>query len=79
VRNSVNHSRGRSVAVKGWVDFDRGRVVVSDDGVGFDTAQVPQGHFGLIGMAERANMSGVRLDVSSAETGTNVTIEWGAT
>ena len=77
LRNAINHSRGTTVAVKGWVDFDRGRVVVSDDGTGFDIAQVPQGHFGLIGMQERANMSGIRLDMSSSEIGTNVTIEWG--
>ena len=77
LRNAVNHSRGTIVAVKGWVDFDRGRVVVSDDGNGFDITQIPQGHFGLVGMQERAHMSGIRLDVSSSEIGTNVTIEWG--
>ena len=77
LRNAVNHSRGQTVTVKGWVDFDRGRVVVSDDGTGFDITHIPQGHFGLIGMRERATMSGIRLDLSSSEIGTNVTIEWG--
>ena len=50
---------------------------MSDDGTGFDPGAVGTGHFGLIGMRERASDSGVRLDVSSSEVGTNVTIEWG--
>jgi len=77
VRNAVNHSRGKTVTVKGWVDFDRGRVVVLDDGTGFDIDHIAQGHFGLVGMQERASMSGIHLDLSSSEIGTNVTIEWG--
>jgi signal transduction histidine kinase len=79
VRNAVNHSGGESVSVKGWVDFDRGRVVISDDGIGFDPAEDREGHFGLVGMQERAKASGIRLDVTSASSGTNVTIEWGTT
>ena len=77
-RNAANHSDGSKVTIKGWVDFDRGRVVVSDDGSGFNPDAVPDGHFGLIGMRERAEASGLRLDVSSSGGGTNVTIEWGA-
>jgi signal transduction histidine kinase len=77
VRNAVNHSTGELVSIRGWVDFDRGRVVVSDDGSGFNPANVPDGHFGLIGMSERAADSGIRLDVSTMRGGTSVTIEWG--
>lgn len=79
MRNAVNHSSGQNVNVKGWVDFDRGRVVVSDDGSGFDPTDRPEGHFGLIGMQERAKATGIRLDVTSSPSGTIVTIEWGVT
>lgn len=77
VRNAVNHSGGTLVTVRGWVDFDRGRVVISDDGNGFDVDTVPRGHFGLVGMRERANDSGLRLELLSSQAGTTVTIEWG--
>jgi signal transduction histidine kinase len=79
IRNATNHSNGDRVTVRGWVDFERGRVVVLDDGTGFDPAVVPTGHFGLIGMSERAAESGIRLDFSSSEAGTAVTLEWGTT
>lgn len=76
-RNAVNHSQGTAVVIHGWVDFDRGRVVVADNGKGFDQAVVPEGHFGLVGMTERATQSGIRLSLSSSNEGTTVTIEWG--
>lgn len=79
LRNAANHSNGERITIRGWIDFDRGRVVVSDDGDGFDPSVVPTGHFGLIGMRERAAESGIRLDFTSSETGTTVTIEWGNT
>lgn len=77
LRNAANHSNGDLVTIRGWVDFDRGRVVVLDDGEGFDPTLVPTGHFGLIGMRERAAESGIRLDFTSGRDGTTVTIEWG--
>jgi signal transduction histidine kinase len=79
LRNAANHSDGERVTIRGWIDFDRGRVVVLDDGTGFDPAVVPVGHFGLIGMRERAADSGIRLDFTSGDAGTTVTIEWGTT
>jgi signal transduction histidine kinase len=77
LRNAANHSNGDHILIRGWVDFDRGRIVVLDDGNGFDSAIVPTGHFGLIGMRERADESGILLDFTSSDAGTTVTIEWG--
>lgn len=79
IRNAINHSSGDTVIVKGWADFDRGRVVVSDNGSGFDPNTERQGHFGLVGMRERAANSALRLDISSTAQGSDVTIEWGTT
>lgn len=79
LRNAVSHSSGDTVTIKGWVDFDRGRVVVSDNGTGFDPQESRTGHFGLVGMRERASNSTLRLDISSGALGTDVTIEWDGT
>lgn len=76
LRNAVNHSGGSRIQVTGWVDFDRGRIAVADNGNGFDPSSVEGGHFGLIGMRERADEAGVTVDVTSAGTGTRVFIEW---
>ena len=76
LRNAVNHAGADHIRVNGWVDFDRGRVSVVDDGDGFDPESVGHGHFGLIGMQERGQDAGVEVDVSSGEGGTRVLIEW---
>jgi len=46
------------------------RLTVRDDGVGFEVPEAPdefagQGHFGLLGLAERAELIGANLQVSS--------------
>jgi signal transduction histidine kinase len=74
--NARNHSGCRTV----WVICDSGprelRVGVRDDGCGFDPAQAPpSGHWGLIGMRERAASIGARLTVTSAPgAGTEVVL-----
>ncbi|MFN2155314.1 MAG: ATP-binding protein, partial [Anaerolineae bacterium] len=52
-------------------------LVVRDDGQGFDPTQpVPEGHYGLQGMRERAEMVGGVLTVDSAPSrGTTVRFE----
>jgi NarL family two-component system sensor histidine kinase YdfH len=40
---------------------------VRDDGQGFDPEAVEAGHYGLLGMRERARLAGGRLDVSSEQ------------
>jgi len=79
VRNALRHAGASTVRVHGWIDFDRGRLVVEDDGTGFDPGAVPDGHYGLVGMRERATRSGLTLDVSPTSDGTRVTTAWGET
>jgi len=58
------------------LDVEDGRVWlhVVDDGEGM--AEEREGHYGLVGMRERAAMIGARLDVVSAPSqGTRVTVE----
>ncbi|RRR76332.1 MAG: PAS domain S-box protein [Candidatus Viridilinea halotolerans] len=67
--NIVRHARAREI----WVQLrcvDDLRLMVRDDGEGFDLAEVEarvaRGEsFGLLGMRERANLSGGRLTITS--------------
>jgi signal transduction histidine kinase len=77
LRNAIRHSGASTITVKGASDFDHGTVIVSDDGDGFSPAKVPDGHFGLIGMEERAHKIEAALDVTTGPSGTTVTISWG--
>ncbi len=78
LRNAVRHSRAARVTVEGFVDHGAGSVVVRDDGIGFDPGAVSGRHYGLIGMAERAEAAELTLKVdSSPGAGTAVSIGWG--
>ena len=50
-------------------------LTLADDGIGFDADSTPFGHFGLVGMRERADEIGAELNVVSAPgNGTSVQI-----
>lgn len=77
-RNAHTHSGASKIVVTGQVDRTFGRCTVVDDGVGFDPEHEPDGHYGLVGMRERATKIGATLKFDSkAGTGTAVTVEWG--
>lgn len=70
LRNVAKHARARNVAVK--VSFDEHEVTatIEDDGMGFDAPDAPTayaraGHFGLMGMQERAQLFGGNVYVKS--------------
>lgn len=68
VANSVRHARAHKVFVSLCTQGQEVRLLVRDDGCGFDpktTFSTLQGHFGLIGMRERAARVGGRLVVES--------------
>ena len=79
VRNAVAHSHSRAIRLTGSVDRDQGWVTVADDGKGFDPGIEPHGHFGVLGMRERATKIGAALEVDSKPgDGTRVTVSWGS-
>lgn len=77
--NSVNHA-GESVARSVTVRAVRGgvRVIVADEGAGFDPAEVPMGRLGVrVSILERVANAGGHASVESAPgKGTTVRIDW---
>ena len=78
VRNALAHANAHTITIGGQVDRGGGLLVVEDDGNGFDPADRPEGHFGLVGMHERAEKIGASVTIEAARgSGTRVEIEWG--
>ena len=78
-RNAHLHSDATKVVISGQVDRSYGACSVVDDGQGFDPNHEPDGHFGLIGMRERASKIGATIKFESKPgVGTAVTVEWGS-
>ena len=63
--NVVRHARARRVTVRWQTTPQYTQLVVEDDGVGFDVAQIPADRHGLIGMQERARLLGGTLTLRS--------------
>jgi signal transduction histidine kinase len=74
--NARRHSGCRIVWVACAYDSRALRMAVRDDGGGFDPMQAsPKGHWGLVGMRERASAIGARLTITSAPgAGTEVVL-----
>jgi len=72
VNNSVKHSGGRNVEVSLDADAEELILTIKDDGRGFATETADGsrvGHYGLIGMRERAMQIGADLSFDSAPAG----------
>jgi signal transduction histidine kinase len=78
VANVVRHAHARSIRLQLEYGTRRVRLVVTDDGRGFVVERnfhAYQGHWGLLGMQERASELGGALSVRSAPgSGTTVTL-----
>ena len=79
VRNAIEHSQATRLSIEGEVDRDRGNITVADNGRGFDPDDLPPGHYGVLGMRERAKEIGGTLEIESRPSGgSRVTIAWEA-
>ncbi|MBI1794167.1 MAG: hypothetical protein HYR70_08235 [Chloroflexi bacterium] len=73
LNNVVHHAKARRAAL--YMAFDTEiKLEVADDGIGFSVPKsptdfAPSGHFGLLGMRERADLIGARLEVQSGAGG----------
>jgi signal transduction histidine kinase len=74
--NIVKHAGASSVSIIVMASGPSVRLVVEDDGSGFDTAQVRDGALGLIGIRERVAILGGRFELQSAPgAGTTIVVE----
>lgn len=76
LNNMVRHAQATSVRVAIGRTDGHVRLVIADDGVGFDPAATDQGGLGLRGMQERAAGIGATLSVQSHPgSGTRISVE----
>lgn len=75
--NIARHARATRIVVRLEFDPHRLRLRIEDNGVGFDQTRAPgDGHFGLIGMGERAKRLAGGLVIDSAPgRGASITVE----
>lgn len=82
LRNVERHAGAASVEVGLHAAAGQATLTVRDDGAGFDPdgdRLAAGGHYGLLGMTERAALAGGRLEVDSAPgAGTTVTVRFPA-
>jgi signal transduction histidine kinase len=76
--NATRHGGGMDLRARAWRDGDRLCLDVSDRGPGFDPGQAERdGHLGLAGMRERAELLGGSFMVDAAPgRGTTVRVCW---
>lgn len=76
--NALKHGEPRSIVVRLVFTEDTVRLMVEDDGRGFDPAQAAtprEGHFGIQGMRERAKRLGGTFNIDSApRRGTRIVV-----
>jgi signal transduction histidine kinase len=77
ISNAVRHAHARAIKIRLNVQEEELGLTFADDGTGFaaDLDQAALGHFGLLGMRERADEIGAELSVTSSPgQGTEVSI-----
>jgi len=73
--NVVKHAGATSIWLTVAYERRLVRITLADDGHGFDVAGAREGHWGIVGMQERADEIGGRLRLRSApESGTEVVL-----
>lgn len=80
LNNAAHHSGARRARVALAFEPEAARLTISDDGRGFDAPKDPNafarlGHYGLLGMRERADLAGAKLEIDTAPgRGTRITV-----
>jgi NarL family two-component system sensor histidine kinase YdfH len=73
--NVARHAQAATASVSVTALGNELTAEVTDDGIGFDPASVTTGHYGLLGMRERARLNGGSLELrTEAGKGTRLTL-----
>jgi two-component system, NarL family, sensor histidine kinase YdfH len=70
--NTARHAQAVQARVKFFIQNKTLELEVRDNGKGFDVKQETKGHYGLVGMHERARLTGGSLSIESNNSGTTV-------
>ena len=74
--NVVRHAKATGASVAVTAAAGRLRALVEDNGIGFDPTEPTEGHLGLQGMSERAEIVGGTVSVASVPgSGTTIVLE----
>jgi len=65
LNNMKKHAQAKTITLDVVKENDELFITIKDDGVGFDPNYIPPGHYGLIGMKERALYLGGTLEIDS--------------
>jgi signal transduction histidine kinase len=75
--NAWKHASAQVIEIRLSVVDDQLELVIADDGIGFDPAQVPTGRFGIEGIRARAGVLKAELLLDTApQHGTRVVVRW---
>lgn len=72
ITNAVRHAEATKVSVQLDIARTGLRLSIVDDGIGFDTGASHNGHHGLTGMRERADLVGGSIEIDSSSIGTTI-------
>jgi signal transduction histidine kinase len=77
--NVAKHSRAKRVKIFVEIKGSQFKIIIEDDGIGFDTSIQPENHYGIINMKERARLIGATLKIESKiQKGTKIILMRGA-
>ena len=80
LNNIAKHARATQVTIHLRYVLKGVHIRIHDDGRGFDPDHIPEGHYGLSMMRQRAEAIGARLIIKSQPgQGTEITIAWAKT
>jgi len=80
LNNAVHHAQARDISLRIEFTPQSVKLEIADDGKGFEVPKTPaeftpQGHFGLLGLYERAELIGAQLEINSSPgQGTHLSI-----
>jgi NarL family two-component system sensor histidine kinase YdfH len=60
-----SHANNASLGISPSTGTNELVIILTDDGIGFDTDKVQAGHYGLLGMKERVRLAGGHLEITS--------------
>jgi NarL family two-component system sensor histidine kinase YdfH len=73
LNNIARHADAHKVELSALSENGSLRLIVKDDGKGFDPENIPAGHYGILGMRERIRLVGGQMEInSSSQSGTTL-------